>query len=377
VNEVEIRHGDSETSRGHGTAFPVAPGLWATNFHVIRPTVLEEDYRAELLTDAGTFPAQVVDFDVVTDLALLAVPGTELQLPLASVEPKEGVPVYSLGFPTDLGRSIVDGTWNGALPESLGRLIHFSGNINPGMSGGPTVTLDGDVVGINVATSGDGMGYVVPVEHLQALIASERPTTGLRDEVTRQVMAWQERFTAAILADPPESETLGPWRVPGRLAPFGECWRDETINKDTWRGTDFSCSWWREEVPLEEGLGSGSIISRYRRVESKTATGRLFEKIYADQDFQTTFYGKRKDVGAFECHEDFVSAGQITLRATFCLRPHRAFPGLYDGTFHAKAMDVELDGLDAEFSVWGVTRENAVRLAAYWFAAFDKAEVAE
>ena len=58
-----------------------------------------------------------------------------------------GARLYSIGNPHDLGISIVEGTHNGLLRHTLYPRIHFTGPINPGMSGGPTITPEGAVVG--------------------------------------------------------------------------------------------------------------------------------------------------------------------------------------------------------------------------------------
>ena len=55
---------------------------------------------------------------------------------LAGRLPK-GERLYSMGNPLDLGFTIVEGTYNGPVERSYNERIHFSGAINPGMSGGP------------------------------------------------------------------------------------------------------------------------------------------------------------------------------------------------------------------------------------------------
>ena len=45
-----------------------------------------------------------------------------------------------MGNPLDLGFTIVEGTYNGFVEKSYNPRMHFTGAINPGMSGGPAVT---------------------------------------------------------------------------------------------------------------------------------------------------------------------------------------------------------------------------------------------
>ena len=51
----------------------------------------------------------------------------------------------------DIGLTIVQGSFSGRLQRSLYDRLHFTGSINPGMSGGPALNAQGAVVGVNVA----------------------------------------------------------------------------------------------------------------------------------------------------------------------------------------------------------------------------------
>ena len=52
----------------------------------------------------------------------------------------KGDRVLAMGHPRDLGLSIVEGTYNGQVEHVLTPRLHFTGPLNPGMSGGPAVT---------------------------------------------------------------------------------------------------------------------------------------------------------------------------------------------------------------------------------------------
>src|SRR3990167_1867957 len=99
-----------------------------------------------------------------------------------------------MGHPLGLDLAIVPGSANGLLEKSLYDKIHFSGNINPGMSGGPALDAQGRVVGINVATAGEAVGFLVPAHFLDALVqrASERDfavADDLQKRITEQLTA--------------------------------------------------------------------------------------------------------------------------------------------------------------------------------------------
>ncbi|HSN31060.1 MAG TPA: trypsin-like peptidase domain-containing protein [Ideonella sp.] len=87
--------------------------------------------------------------------------------------------VIAIGFPFGIGPSVSDGVVSGLKrqfrsPEGqqmLGNLIQFDAAANPGNSGGPLVTMDGEVVGIVTAILNPtrervfiGIGFAVPIE---------------------------------------------------------------------------------------------------------------------------------------------------------------------------------------------------------------------
>jgi serine protease Do len=90
------------------------------------------------------------------------------------------------------GRSVVasdDGTGSSANSESLDDLFQTDAAINQGNSGGPLVNVDGQVIGINTAVSGQGqnIGFAIPINDVNGLVKQvlstgkfERPYLGVR-----------------------------------------------------------------------------------------------------------------------------------------------------------------------------------------------------
>lgn len=154
VQEVEKR-GEipiPEGTRSTGTGWPVAEGFVVTNMHVVRGRT----QISLLLTDGTRLKAQITAADANNDLVLLSVDdpcALPPALPLMDDAPGLGADVFTLGFPqvAVLGSS----------PKlSVGRIIGMRGMqddprtytisvpIAPGNSGGPLVTLSGEVAGV-------------------------------------------------------------------------------------------------------------------------------------------------------------------------------------------------------------------------------------
>jgi S1-C subfamily serine protease len=94
-----------------------------------------------------------------------------------------GDEVIAVGFPFGIGPSVSAGVVSGLKREfrspegqqMLANLIQFDAAANPGNSGGPLVTMDGEVVGIVTAILNPsherffiGIGFAVPIENAAA-----------------------------------------------------------------------------------------------------------------------------------------------------------------------------------------------------------------
>ena len=166
---------DAERQASIGSGFLVSPdGLAITNYHVVSQAALEPNtYRLEYTaTDGSRGGVTLLGIDLPNDLAIIRLDRSDKQdapffafdeTAMARGLPK-GERLYSMGNPLDLGFTVNEGTYNGLVGRSYNERIHFTGALNPGMSGGPTVNAGGLVVGINVAKrrGGELVSFLVP-----------------------------------------------------------------------------------------------------------------------------------------------------------------------------------------------------------------------
>ncbi|MCE3254240.1 MAG: trypsin, partial [Cellvibrio sp.] len=182
---VLLKNGNSQSSVGSGFLIGNS-NLVVTNFHVVSQIALEpETYFGEYKDTSGKSGAiELLAVDVLHDLAIVRIARTGsgfFKVPHASGDSKQpalvklnqGQHLYSLGNPLDLGFTISEGTYNGISARGFSDQLMFTGPVNAGMSGGPNVTADGQVAGVNVAHRRDGelVSFLVPVRYVQALLA--------------------------------------------------------------------------------------------------------------------------------------------------------------------------------------------------------------
>ncbi|MBV8590616.1 MAG: trypsin-like peptidase domain-containing protein, partial [Acetobacteraceae bacterium] len=166
---------------GAGSGFIIDPsGVIVTNNHVVG----RADKILVSLTDGREFPARVIGFDELTDVAVIKVnaPGP---LPYVtwgdSRQIEVGDWILAAGNPFGLGGSVTAGIVS-ARGRDIGAgpfddFIQLDAPINPGNSGGPTFNMEGQVVGVNTAivspTGGSvGIGFAIPSENVAPIVAN-------------------------------------------------------------------------------------------------------------------------------------------------------------------------------------------------------------
>lgn len=361
---------DAKAVTGSGF-FVTGRGHVLTNYHVVANLVHEPDrYRAQLIDSAGgTTTVRVIAVDAVHDLAVLA---SDLRparwFSLGGVAVVQGERLYSLGHPADLGIAIVEGTYNGRLPHTLYPRIHFTGAINPGMSGGPTITPGGRVVGVNVATAGNEQSFLVPVDEATALLARalsgpERPADSLLGDVGRQLLAYQDAYVSRLFADSVPSVTLGDWRLPTRPTDVFNCWGETDREHDAFEVVHHYCST-GDDVYLSADQSSGTVEFEHDYLVSNTLNRFRFHALYSRefrsvaQDYELDASGD-DDVTPYRCRSGNVRHGGVTARALFCMRGYRRLPGLYDVVLRVATLGRPTSGVLSTLTLSGVSFRNA------------------
>ena len=184
VRELAEKTGEAvvlvKTPGGLGSGFIINPeGYVITNDHVIAG---ETSVSVTVFTGSGKSmrkhqysKVSIVASSAFLDLALLKMedvpPGEKfVTVPLgASEQLRQGMPVFAVGSPLGLERTVTSGivSLRNRLLDGTRLLVQTTAQINPGNSGGPLFNMHGEVVGVNdlkITGGAEGLGFAIPVD---------------------------------------------------------------------------------------------------------------------------------------------------------------------------------------------------------------------
>jgi serine protease Do len=395
----------AERPSSTGSGFLVtADGLAITNYHVVSQVALDpKTYRLEYIgADGNRGDATLLAIDLANDLAVVRIDKHDAPFFVFDKEAiAHGLPkgerLYSMGNPLDLGFTINDGIYNGLVARSYNERMHFTGALNPGMSGGPAVTSEGLVVGVNVAkrTGVELVSFLVPARFAAALLQRVRDSpppdpasqTGegqepadFRAEIGRQLAAWQTGLYKSLDDSGFKPVAFGPYKAPEPTAPWFTCSGQTnagvipkpraSVNGENCRGDT--------GVFIAGDLTTGGIFLGHSHVTTADLNPFQFAALLSRQSQPPMAGGgsNRKWYTAQRCHEDFVAAAAPAthppLRVVWCAQAYRDFDGLYDVALTAITEDRGAEALVSRLALQAVGYDAAVALSKRFLEAVQK-----
>jgi S1-C subfamily serine protease len=418
----------AERPSSTGSGFLVsAEGLAITNYHVVSQVALDPAaYRLQYIAaDGHRGDATLLAIDLANDLAVVRVDKRDApffefdEAAIAQGLPK-GERLYSMGNPLDLGFTIIDGIYNGLVERSYNERLHFTGPLNPGMSGGPAVTAEGLVVGVNVSKRTGGaelVSFLVPARFAAALLRRVRdnpnppPQAGegreaadFRAEIGRQLAAWQAGLYASFGESGFRTIAFGPYQAPEAAAPWFTCAAQTNAGVIPKPRATVRSSNCRSDTSLfiAADLATGTIQLGHSYLATADLNPFQFAAFLSRQNQQPVFPilvggpAYRKWYTMQRCHEDFVAmsgrptsggpmagapdrppaAGPLPsrplLRVVWCAQAYKEFEGLYDVALTAVTEDHGTQALVSRLSLQAVGYEAAVALSKRFLEAVQK-----
>ncbi|MEP7295212.1 MAG: serine protease [Burkholderiales bacterium] len=376
----------SQTSVGSGF-FVSRDGHIVTNFHVVAEAALKPE-RHDLVyvtADGREAPLQILQLDVLHDLALLkaadkatdAARGFDALAFRPQAQPlAQGERIYSLGNPLDVGFAVTEGNYNGLVKRSFYPQIFFGGALSGGMSGGPALDQQGQVIGINVARRVDGeqVSFLVPASFAMALLERGRDAAPIKTAaypiVDAQLMLHQAALTERFIRQGWKPATHPRYRVPVPVDDFMRCWGSSDPSRTG--GLDVERSNCVMDTRIYVGdYTTGAISVRHESYDgSKLGTLRFAARhsaAFRNEDFSRL---RSEHQTKPQCHEDFVDRGGLPLRAVICLRAYKKLPELYDVSVLVATLDQTQAGVQGRFDAQGLNFANAQKLAKHYLEAY-------
>jgi formylglycine-generating enzyme required for sulfatase activity/S1-C subfamily serine protease len=203
--------GEDGQEAGLGSGFVIdKSGSIATNYHVIRGA---QSARVEFKSGHKAKVVGARAYSPTADLAILAIDAPPAQLEILPLAPNEnlrqGADCIAIGHPRGFGFTVSTGIISAVratkdLPGEIPKLlksppdqqwIQTTAAISGGNSGGPLLTLDGRVLGINTwgAPDGENLGFAAHVKHLVELqssaTATAKPLAAVFEEEQKRMAA--------------------------------------------------------------------------------------------------------------------------------------------------------------------------------------------
>ena len=185
--QVSRRRRDGRVEGGAGSAVVFTDdGFLLTNAHVVGRTTS----GTAAFADGTTSPLRVIGTDPLSDLAVVRADGpTPPPAKLGNASDlRVGQLVVAVGNPLGLAGSVTAGvisalgrslpTQSAGMVRVIDDVIQTDAALNPGNSGGALAISTGEVVGINTAVAGVGLGLAVPINDTTRRIVAALLTEG-------------------------------------------------------------------------------------------------------------------------------------------------------------------------------------------------------
>ncbi len=397
--QVRVLLNSANEQSSLGSAFVVRndgeQGIWLlTNYHVVSSLAINpEKYRIELRpTSEVTVKASLVAVDVIHDLAVLRVAATAdtAAWPTFTLrEPalQQGEKIFSLGNPLELGFLISEGIYNGLVESRIYEQMLFSGAINAGMSGGPSIDEAGRVVGVNVAVRRDAqlISFLVPVRYARELL--ERAATAplrkeWRTEIGKQLLAHQDfvvsKLLAAKTASPNAnkatasadiklgfaSQTLAGRKVPTLDGSLTKCWAGGRDGERLrYQRDKLDCNL-QSDLFVRGNLYTGSLNINHVVLRNIDLATPQFLSVGSFLGGLRGHFGLGGggETTSNECHDEFLSGIKHVYRVAICIKAYKKFEGIYDFTVNATQVDDARERQISSLRLRGLSFDNSQNL---------------
>jgi hypothetical protein len=237
------------------------------------------------------------------------------------------------------------------------------------MSGGPTITAGGAVVGINVATAGNQLSFLIPSAAVHAMLddaaVAESGEIDLVANVGDRLHEFQAGFFDELLGAPLPTTTIGSLQVPvGPAATFDCSATPYDVEDDRYQVVEHTC-YTNDEVMVGADDSYPVAYFEHMYVSSDELSRPRFMALY-NSWFQMVASWEtpaNEDATDYRCQpENARSEVGGKLRLVVCMRRHARFDDLYDVFIRTALITDASEGAVGTFRAFALSFNNATRL---------------
>lgn len=376
IFKVGLADSLSSDLESHGTGFVVSEsGFIATAFHVIEGAIISDgkkDHKPQIyiIRKGARIRAIPWAIDSEHDLAILKLPYTlPKPWPVSTTIPKNGTSLSLLGFPGLSEFSIISGTLQNSRSSNLLPLYQITAPVTGGMSGGPVLNSNGEIIGTTLAKySGGGdialAGQGGPLNSLIAH-AKARRSDPTEDDLVSEVRQGFQRLQddeAGLVAELYAHPTaFHGWLLPGNPEGKSDLMCTEGSSDD------------EEKKPLPERnctfkMGHESTVSfriLYKSVSPKNnqfKTADLSETLLNQYRIPSS-----SDVayGSFACEPTTrIQRGRQSFLFSLCSRADKTSLERLHSVVRFSSLDFSRPGVVGQMELFGFNRTNTKKLIA-------------
>ncbi len=342
--QIKLIERKSGETRSFGSGFQIsADGHIATNYHVVSEWIHKPGiYRIECVDEnQAVFPLILLEIDIIHDLAILQCEQLKSRhLTFRRKALKQGAKIFSCGNPYDLNMTIVEGKFSGFLKDRMYESILFSGALNPGMSGGPVVDGEGEVIGMNVSTAYNSIGFLVPVRFLEQLLGrtlkvhSESEAI-FKKRIKEQLQENQNRFISDLLSSDWQLESYGDALVPRFQKFYIKGWGNTENDKQKKYNHSYSIYKISDDIFVSSSLKTSWFSVRYDWLETDQLNSIQFYN-QVEKAFNGYLRGNksnRKNHSSYKKKIVFLRHAKKDWKVALGIRDYAEYNGLYDLNF--------------------------------------------
>lgn len=240
VYPVLVKGHKKGTRTSHGSSFVVLEtGNLVTNYHVIKSIFkngkINPNIGLYVRVKDIEYKAELVKFDSTNDLALLKIPYDFAEkVKISPHRPQIGEEVLSLGFHDTKYLAINQGRFNSILEQTSNELMAISVPVNFGMSGGPLLNMQREVIGVNVMKhrKKESSAYAINSERLRDFLFS--PAQENFEETLKAQMRFNLKQISQKLNAWKEFKQVNNWHIPNFDQTFncGEYHHEWNLDRD-------------------------------------------------------------------------------------------------------------------------------------------------